>query len=281
MKYALVVDLGATNLRIALVNDLHKIEKKVKCDSKQNIDIAVTIFNEFKNMNIDVSLEGIVVGVPGSLDLKNNVIRDLPNLKSKDYDLKKSLSELFNLPVVIANDASLAALGEYSLHKEETVFQYITISSGIGGGLIYNGKLFDGNNGFEQEIGRMIINNGETFENLCSGNSLRNRLLKENIDEEYASSALLSQKEEYKKVIDGWLDDLAIGISNIVKIINPGMIVFGGGLGSYITYFEKGLEDRLYKYLPSDVVEDLKLIESNYKDDSGLIGASYLIFQDN
>ena len=281
MKYALVVDLGATNLRIALVNDLHKIEKKVKCDSKQNIDIAVTIFNEFKNMNIDVSLEGIVVGVPGSLDLKNNVIRDLPNLKSKDYDLKKSLSELFNLPVVIANDASLAALGEYSLHKEETVFQYITISSGIGGGLIYNGKLFDGNNGFEQEIGRMIINNGETFENLCSGNALRNRLLKENIDEEYASSALLSQKEEYKKVIDGWLDDLAIGISNIVKIINPGMIVFGGGLGSYITYFEKGLEDRLYKYLPSDVVEDLKLIESNYKDDSGLIGASYLIFQDN
>lgn len=280
MKYALVIDLGATNLRVAVINDLHEIVKKVKCDIKKSEDIAFTIFNEFKKMEIDINLEGIVVGVAGSIDFKNNIIRDMPNLKISNYDLHDQLYKLFSLPITIINDASLAALGEYSLHEGENIFQYITISSGIGGGLVYHGKLFDGHNGFEQEIGRMIIK-GELFESLCSGNALKNRLLKENIDEEYPSSALMSQKENYRRVVDEWLDDLAVGISNIVKVINPSMIVLGGGLGSYIEYFRKGLVERLYNYLPYDIVTDLKLVESFYKDDSALIGGSYLIFQDN
>lgn len=280
MKYALVIDLGATNLRIALINDEHKIIKKIKCDVKKSVDIAFTIYTEYKKMNLDIDLEGIVVGVAGSIDFKNNIIRDLPNLKIKEYDLKSALNKLFNVPITIINDASLAAIGEYSLHKEEKVFQYITISSGIGGGLIYRGQLFGGSNGFEQEIGRMIIK-GELFESLCSGNAFKNRLLSAGIDEEYPSIALMSQKENYKKVVNEWLDDLAIGIGDIVKVINPSMIVFGGGLGSYIEYFREGLLERLHNYLPTDIVNDLKLVESHYKDDSALIGGSYLIFQDN
>lgn len=280
MKYALVIDLGATNIRVALVNNEHKIINKVKDVVDKNMDIAFNIYTLYKNMNIDVDLEGVVVGVAGSIDFKNNIVRDLPNLKIKDYNLYDALYKLFNLPIIIINDASLAAVGEYSMHKEESVFQYITISSGIGGGLVYKGKLFDGNNGFEQEIGRTIVK-GELFENLCSGNAFKNRLLKENIDEEYPSIALISQKENYKKVVNGWIEDLAIGISNIIKIVNPSMIVFGGGLGSYLTYFKKGLIEQLYNYLPNDIVKDLKLEESYYKDDSALIGGSYLIFQDN
>ena len=280
MKHALVIDLGATNLRIALVNEEHKIIKKIKCDVKKSVDIAFTIYTEYKKMNLDIDLEGIVVGVAGSIDFKNNIIRDLPNLKIKEYDLKSALNKLFNVPITIINDASLAAIGEYSLHKEEKVFQYITISSGIGGGLVYKGELFAGDNGFEQEIGRTIVK-GELFEALCSGEAFKNRLLSAGIDEEYPSSALVSQKENYKKVVNEWLDDLSIGISNIVKVINPSMIVFGGGLGSYVEYFRKGLTERLYNYLPKDVVSDLKMLESHYKDDSALIGGSYLIFQDN
>lgn len=280
MKHALVIDLGATNLRVALVNEKHQIVKKVKCDTKKSVDIAFSIYTTYKDMNESVELEGIVIGVPGSIDFRNNSIRDLPNVKNKEYDLKSALTKLFNIPVTIINDASLATIGEYSLHKEENVFQYITISSGIGGGLVYKGQLFAGNNGFEQEIGRIIVK-GELFESLCSGVAFKNRLLSAGIDEEYPSSALVSKKENYKKVVNEWLDDLAIGISNIVKVINPSMIVFGGGLGSYVQYFRKGLTERLYNYLPNDIVSDLKMIESHYKDDSALIGGSYLIFQDN
>ena len=87
MKYALVVDLGATNLRVALVNDNYKIIKKVKCNTSKSKDIAFTIFTEFKNMGVDCELAGISVGVPGSIDFKNNIIRDLPNLNIKEYDL--------------------------------------------------------------------------------------------------------------------------------------------------------------------------------------------------
>ena len=281
MRYGLVIDLGATNFRISLVNDKHEIVKKVKTDSSKEMDIAFSIYKEYKNMEIDCDIEEIVVGVPGTINFKNNIIRDLPNLNIKEYDLKSALNKLFNVKITIINDASLAALGEYSLFKEETKFQYITISSGIGGGFIYNGKLFEGNNGFEQEIGRMIIKQGFTFEELCSGNALKNRLLKENIDEEYASSALLSKKENYKKVVNEWLDDLSVGICNIIKILNPGTIVFGGGLGSYLDYFKNDLLERMAKELPSDIIGDLKLKESTYKDDSAIIGGSYLIFQDN
>ena len=280
MKYALVVDLGATNLRIALVNSDHKIVNKIKVSTDKNVDIAFKIYTEYKNLNLGSELEGVVVGVAGSINFKDNIIRDLPNLKIKNYDLHSALSKLFNIPIIIINDASLAAVGEYSLHKEENVFQYITISSGIGGGLVYKGNLFEGNNGFEQEIGRIRIK-GFLFEELCSGNALKNRLLKDGIDEEYPSTALMSSKENYKKVINEWLDDLSIGIASIVKIINPSMIVFGGGIGIYVDYFKKGLIDRLSKELPFDVFDDLKIVESTYKDDSAIIGGSYLIFQDN
>lgn len=280
MKYGLVVDLGATNLRVAIVNSNHEIVKKVKTNSDKNMDIAFKIFTEYKNMNFDYYIEKVIVAVPGSIDMKNNIIRDLPNLDVKEYDLYSALKKLFNVEIQIVNDASLAALGEYSLYKEEKVFQYITISSGIGGGLIYKGNLFEGSNGFEQEIGRMKLNE-YTFEQLCSGNALKNRLLKENIDEEYPSIALVSKKENYQKVVNEWLDDLSVGISNIIKFINPSMIVFGGGLGSYVDYFKKGLIDRLNKELPFDVIDDLKIEKANYKDNSALIGGSYLIFQDN
>lgn len=280
MKYGLVVDLGATNLRVAIVNEKYKIEKKIKCNVDRNKDIAFNIYTEYKNLNLEYKLEGIVVAVPGSIDFKNNIIRDLPNLKIKEYDLYSALYKLFKIPVKIVNDASLAALGEYINHKEEKVFQYITVSSGIGGGLIYNGKLFEGNNGFEQEIGRINVN-GEKFESLCSGNALKNRLLKENIDEEYPSAALMSKKENYKKVVSAWLDDFSEGIASLVQVINPSMIVFGGGLGVNVEYFKEGLIKRLEEKLPKDIVSDLKIDKAIYGDDSALMGGCHLIFQDN
>lgn len=280
MRYGLVVDLGATNLRVAIVNDEYKIEKKIKCNVDRSKDIAFNIYTEYKNLNLNYKLEGIVVAVPGSIDFKNNIIRDLPNLKIKEYDLYSALYKLFEIPVKIVNDASLAALGEYLNHKDEKVFQYITVSSGIGGGLIYNGKLFEGNNGFEQEIGRINVN-GEKFESLCSGNALKNRLLKENIDEEYPSAALMSKKENYKKVVNEWLNDFSEGIASLIQIINPSMIVFGGGLGMHVEYFKEGLLQRLGNKLPNDIVSDLKIDKAIYGDDSALMGGCHLIFQDN
>ena len=280
MRYALIVDLGATNLRVAIVNDKQEILEKIKVSTDRNVDIAFKIYGEYKNLNKDYKLEGIVVAVPGSINFKENIIRDLPNLNIKNYNLKDALYKLFDVPVTIINDASLAALGEYSLHREEDVFQYITISSGIGGGLIYKGKLFEGNNGFEQEIGRMDIN-GFKFEDLCSGTALKNRLLKVGIDEEYPSSAFISSNPLYKKIVDEWLDDLSIGICNVVKIINPSLIVLGGGVGVYLDYFKKKLFDRLNLKLPFDIVKDLKIEKAIYQDDSALIGGSCLIFQDN
>ena len=280
MKYGLVVDLGATNLRVAIVNEKYEIVKKIKCNVDKNKDLAFNIYTEYKKIEENFKLEGIVIGVPGSIDFKNNIIRDLPNLKIKEYDLKSALYKLFKVPIHIVNDASLAAIGEYINYREEKIFQYITISTGIGGGLIYKGKLFEGNNGFEQEIGRISVKD-KLFEELCSGNALKNRLLKENIDEEYASSALLSKNKKYQKVVNAWLDDLSIGIANIIKIINPSIIVFGGGLGVYLDYFKEGLVQRLEKIIPSDVIQDLKLEKSQYGDDSAIIGGVDLIFQDN
>ena len=280
MKYGLVVDLGATNLRVAIVNDKYEIVKKIKCNMDKNKDIAFNIYSEYQRLDLNLKLEGIVVGVAGSIDFKNNIIRDLPNLKIKEYDLHSALNKLFNVPIIIVNDASLAALGEHLNHKEEKVFQYITISSGIGGGLIYQGKLFEGNNGFEQEIGRISVN-GEKFETLCSGNALKNRLLKANIDEEYPSAALVSQKENYRAVVKEWLDDLSVGIATLVKVINPGVIVFGGGLGVNVDYFKQGLIERLEEKLPLDVVKDLKIEKAKFGDDSGIMGGCHLIFQDN
>jgi len=90
MKYGLVIDLGATNLRVAIVNSNHEIVKKVKTNSDKNMDIAFKIFTEYKNMDLDYNVEKVVVAVPGTIDVKNNIIRDLPNFTF--YELENNCS---------------------------------------------------------------------------------------------------------------------------------------------------------------------------------------------
>ena len=90
MKYALVVDLGATNFRIAIVNDNHEIVKKIKTSTDKNVDIAFKIYTEYKNLDVNYDLTAVVVGVPGSINFKGRIIRDLPNIKMNEYDLESA-----------------------------------------------------------------------------------------------------------------------------------------------------------------------------------------------
>ncbi|HHU60020.1 TPA: ROK family protein [bacterium] len=278
MKYCLSIDIGASNIRLAIIDEQYKIINKVKEGTNKDLDLSEQIFLLYPKLNNKLKLEVVSVGVAGSLDFKRGLIRDVPGLNIFEYDLKSKLEDSFKVDVIINNDASLGAMGEYLMFDKEGVFQYITISTGIGGGLVYKDKLFKGHLGFEQEIGRMIIRDNKTFEQLCSGTALKLNLIKANFNFKYPSDSLVNKDAKHQDIIKNWVSDLAIGVSNVIKIINPSIIVFGGGLGKFLDYYKEDLVIELSKYLPTEVLTELLLEKSRLEDDNVLVGASYLAF---
>ena len=165
MKYAIGIDVGGTNIRIAVVDEngqLHDVYKEstIATDIES---LRKQILSLIKRIDLSkYKIEGIGIGVPGPVKPDGTVIY-IPNLNiSTSFNLKKMIEEETNLPTYVGNDANVAGLAEAFVGngKGYDVVQYITMSTGIGGGLVMNKKMIIGKNGLAQEIGSMIVKNG-------------------------------------------------------------------------------------------------------------------------
>ena len=165
MKYAIGIDVGGTNIRIAVVDEGGNLfdvikESTIATDIDSLVKQIISLINrvDYKKYNV----VGIGIGVPGPVAIDGTVIY-IPNLNiATSFNLKEMIEKEVNLPVYVANDANAAGLAEAIVGngKGFDVVQYITISTGIGGGLIINKKIITGRNGLAQEIGSMVIKNG-------------------------------------------------------------------------------------------------------------------------
>ncbi|PIN95690.1 hypothetical protein COU56_00790 [Candidatus Pacearchaeota archaeon CG10_big_fil_rev_8_21_14_0_10_31_9] len=250
----LSIDLGATNIRIAEVNgDKIKNKKKVETPKtkKQILKTLLKLIESYGNPS------AICIGIAGFV--KNGKICGTPNMDFNDVNLKKILSSRYKIPVYIDNDANCAGLGElyYGRGKGKKNFVLLTIGTGIGGAIVINGRIYRGS-GFAGEPGHMLIN-GKIFEKIASGKTY-NEKMKNSLNEK-------------QSIINEISNNLAVGILNISYILDPEVIILGGGFSNF-----KGLIKKTEKvFHKSDIIRrKIPVVHAKLKDDTGLVGAALL-----
>jgi len=301
-KYAIGIDLGGTNLRVALVSRDGRIIRKIKTPTSK--EILDSIFKATGDLFSD-DIEGIGLGIAGLVDRKSGRILISPNLQIVEkIDILNELKEKFRVPVFIENDANAAALGEkwVGAGKDFSSFVLFTLGTGIGGGIIYNNKLFN----VSAEIGHMTINtHGEKchcgnigcLESFASARAILSKAVsilekdRESLLREYCGGNFykLTAEDIYKAALDGdsfareLLRDagkhLGIGIANIINLISPEAIILAGGLiGAWDIYIQEAIKEASRRSF-KELFDTVKIIPSSLMDDAGILGSAGLVFQ--
>jgi len=308
------IDLGGTKIAtVACTSDacnkiVRKTIKETQSQSGQDTVLS-NIIDSVKELNIS-QIDAMGIGVPGII--KDNILIKAPNLKCcENADIASILQKTFNVPVFIENDANVAALGElvFGVGEERTDFLYITISTGIGGGLILNGQLYKGYHNVAGEIGHTIVktngpicNCGQRgcLEALASGTALTKRLhdlLKQrqiktqikdlvngNIKEittKHIKIAADNRDPLALKLIEETAYYISLGIGNYIKTLDPGLIVFGGGLMNFGKIFLDHIDTYLQEEFSLDECHLPELVISDLGQDSGVLGAAALAIKNN
>ncbi|WP_069999870.1 ROK family protein [Cellulosilyticum sp. I15G10I2] len=311
MKY-IGVDLGGTNIVVGLVDEEGNIikshnrptlkERTIEEIFNDIIEMCEMLISEFQ-LNSE-NLQGVGIGSPGLIDSKNGIIVYANNLKVKDFDAVSYINSRIGYKACIANDADCAALGEVvaGAAKGCSDAMIFTLGTGVGGGIIINGKIFSGYFPGGAEIGHQIIvkdgklcscGNKGCLESYASATGLIN-LAKEKAEAHKESELYKLVDGDMSKmnakipfdaaqmgdqvgieVIDEYIAYLAIGIANAVNVFKPQVILLGGGVSKQ--------EDNLVIPLTEKVKENIfggdfktQIKTAKLGNDAGLIGAAML-----
>lgn len=296
MKYSIGIDVGGTNIRIGVIDENGTILDVIKESTKANsIDSLINqILDLISRIDINkYNICGIGVGIPGPVRPDGTIIY-IPNLNiNQSFNLKKEIEDRLDIPTFVGNDANVAGLAEaiVGAGKGYKVVQYITMSTGIGGGLIINKKMVVGKNGLAQEIGSMIIKNGGRapsiykakgcIEGEASGTMLTLKANELGLNCNNAGDVfiLASQNNEIAMSLqEEFIDNIAAFIGSIVAYMEPDIFVLGGGLMKSKDYFLDKLIKKVDDYVYESLKGKIKIVEAKYSQDCGIIGAAMQCF---
>ena len=294
------IDLGGSHITIGVVNKngkiLEKTEKRLKGIVTKEVKkvIEETIIENFEKFQKEYKIAEMGIAIPGTVT-KNMVVKSV-NLGLKNYNIVEELNKKINIQIKIKNDAKAAALAEnkYGCLKNYNRSLFLTLGTGIGGAVIINNKLLDTGELPGLEIGHMVIDkNGikcncgrkGCFERYASMKAFKNNLRESlGYNQNVSGKELLSiinntnkNDENYKKIEKvkrEYIENLALGIANLVNIFEPEAIGIGG---SFVYFSEVLLEDLKREILEKDLLFN-KRKEINIKtavlgNEAGLIGA--------
>ncbi|CAM3799715.1 MULTISPECIES: ROK family protein [Pseudoalteromonas] len=272
----LCVDLGGTKALVAKVTAVGVIEKRY-FDVDSNASKAQ--MNEFLckiiEQVIDSSCQGIVIGVPSMVLMETGEVIETVNIPDwKNVQLKPLLSEYFNLPVLVHNDANCFAMGEFSQGRfnADTNLIGICLGTGLGAGVVLNGQLYTGKHSAAGEFGSFAYRNG-IIENYTSGQFfieqgttgklLYERALANDVDAQ-------AQFSEFGK-------HLAHAINQVILAFDPDVITLGGSVAKASAYFLPSLRGQLAKLVNPIIFHALDIRVSTLGDDAPLLGG-YALF---
>jgi len=246
---------------------------------------------------------GLGIGVPGPVNSKTGIVSKLMHIPGfEDFQLKEKLHKLIDIDTKIENDANLAALGElhFGSGKNYSDIIFITVGTGIGGGIITNGQLVIGKSGGGGEIGCMKIGNSgkycacgqfDCWHAYCSSAALvreakvRLCLTKENLVWELCGMDFkkleakhifdAAKKNDYfaKQLVDYEVKYLAKGIGSLINIFDPEAIIMGGGMSHAGDILFKPLKEEIRYHARPKAYENLNLIPSDLGNKAGMLGA--------
>lgn len=299
-KFIVGIDLGGTNLKIALLDLRYQIKDKEvlntqKFIKKENLICAIidSINKVIEDNNLSrANILGIGLGLPGPIDYERGVAHFFPNIPGwKEANLKSILERRLRLPVFVDNDAKLMSLAEYKLGaaKGSRNAVCITLGTGVGGGIIINGNLYRGRGNASGEIGHLPINEKGPRCN-CGGRACletyigNNRILKEakrlfrrDITLEELSHLARKQNRKAQTI---WLKvarRLAVALVGAVNLLNPDCIVIGGGVAGAGKVLFDHIRKIIARQAMSVQARHVKVFRAKLGNNAGLIGAAILV----
>ena len=310
MNHHIGIDLGGTFIKFGAVGESGNILKKDKIPTPAGCDYMATvsaIAEAVKGMIADMGVpESVGIGCPGVIDGEHGMVVTGGNLGWENKPLAEDLGSLLGISATLANDANAAAYGEYmcGAGKEYRSIVLITLGTGVGGGVIFGGKLFTGELGAGAELGHTVIClDGEPcscgrrgcFEAYASASALvrqtRNAMIAhpeskmwelckgsaDNADGRTAFDGMRLDDKTAKAVVERYLNYLAEGIANIVNVFRPQAVLIGGGIsaeGEALTLPLQKMVDT--KILGRGRYAPVVIRAASLGNDAGLVGAAML-----
>ena len=300
------VDLGGTYIRAALADEVGEVRerRKVETLAREGVDAVVgRIVRAVEEVSDGAAVAAVGVCSPGPLNSKTGVVYSPPNLLGwRDVPLAAMLRERLDVPVVVGNDANAAALGEfeYGAGRGFGHVIYVTVSTGVGGGIISDGRLLEGRRGAAGEVGHVVIEpdgppcncgNRGCLETLVSGTAIA-RQAREAIAAGWETSvARLAEGEprgvtaevvaraaeegdafavELMGMVSRWL---GLGLAGLVHLFDPEVLIVGGGVTNAGELLMKPARETMVANIMPIYREDLKLVAPDLGPDAGLYGA--------
>jgi len=270
----IAVDLGGTNLRVSLVQIIGRNRKILNYNKQPTPKDKEGIVNKMIEMIVKVDskdVKGIGIASPGPL--KGGIIKNPPNLPIRNYNLRKVIQDKFKKKVILEHDAKCTALAELRLGCKKKNFIMIAVGTGIGGGIIFDGKIYKGT-GYGGEIGHIVLDHGEDFETLAASKGLK-KLSRESFGKELLVRDLIKMKDpRAEKIIETISTYLGQGIASLINVFDPEMVILGGGMKENGDVFLKRIKKKVREYsaLPKETP-----IKWTKLDHPGTLGASLLI----
>lgn len=310
------IDLGGTNIAGGLVNvegllvETYSIPTEVTAGYERVVENIAKVCTVLKGKLAEGDvLQGIGIGVPGLADDHSGIVYECVNLLWKTpHNLREDLQAYHPVPVHISNDASVAAVAEFKVGALKSVRNGVlfTLGTGVGGGIIVEGKPFSGSHGVGSEIGHMVVGVGdytcncgrngclETFSSATAIIKYTQKLLAEGQTSPWlAAQGVKSEHIEAKHVIDGakakdpicleafdrLVHFLAVGIINSVVFIDPEIIAIGGGVAKAGDFLMDALKLELEKHRIFKAAPSFELAFAEMGNDAGIVGAAMLCLE--
>ncbi|MDZ7835865.1 MAG: ROK family glucokinase [Alkalibacterium sp.] len=318
-KNIIGVDLGGTTVKFAIVTPEGEILDKWHIDtdiSDEGSHITPSIIRSIKDYMKDKNLEagdffGIGMGSPGTVNKREGTVIGAYNLNWKtEQPLKKMIEGETGIPLYIDNDANVAALGEkwIGAGNNEPDVVFITLGTGVGGGVITNGELVHGAIGAAGEIGHMTVDRdgyrctcgkkgcletvasatgivrvaedgAEAFE---KDTPLKQRILDgEKVSAKVIMDAAKDGDAYGLSIADEISDHLGLACGNIANLLNPSTIVIGGGVSKAGEFLAERIRKQLAVYAFPTIRESTKIRIAELGNDAGVIGASSLVLTES
>ena len=318
-KAMLAVDWGGTWCRVALIDQHGEVLWQARRPNHrggttdQYLALGASLLAEAFSVE-GLQAGGIGIAVAGPVNPESGILYQPPNLMALDgISLKRIWQDQYGLPVVLGNDANLAALGEFHFgagrdatqagHPPRSLF-YVTVSTGIGGGAIEGGTLLVGANGLTAEVGHTTVDTSEAaprcqcgkqgcLEAVSSGTAIGNyarTVLESGRHRDSALSALAPDEITSRAVVaaavqgDAFANGvmmravggLAVGLANMVHLFNPDLIIMGGGVSEGLSQLSllPQIRQGIHDRLMSELHKSFDLVPSVLGDNSGLLGAA-------
>lgn len=300
--YTIGVDVGGTNIKIGVLDASGQVIARKHFATKLIASSKIKLIDALAHHILDIiakaglkkkQVNGVGIGLPGPIDFKAGIVRFLPNIPGwKNVPLKQLLEDRLDVPVFIDNDVKLITLAEWQMGAGKGFKDLVclTLGTGVGSGLVLGGRFYRGAHNAAGELGHLPLNEQGPKCNCggfgCLESYIGNQPLVTRANEIMGSSDMSLEKmfglanKNNTKALMFWKETathLGNGLTAVVNLLNPQLIIIGGGVSNNHKYLFKAAQEVIDTRAMLTHRRKVKIVRAEFGNDAGIIGAQVLV----